>query len=384
VTVRTVNVPSSSNNQKAPGIVIEGCELTIEGDTDLNGTPGRVLVQSVNQQAGDILLQFKGNVSIGGTVRDEVTGTNGKPGEITIASCCGDVVTGPTSRIETLGVSTTGGGDINILTCCDRGYAGAGGDISIDGLVLAQHKSGPAPTINVLAEVGAVTIDGRNVFGLETVAGTQYNRTSGLLVHTFAGTDGGDINVQARDDVTVYGNTLLIANRPNFGAVAIKTNNTNAQGGNGTIDVRSLEGKIVAINRSFDLENRFNHANNTFIFLSAKGDIDLSVTGAMNVGAATNKKFVVSSQGGSGGQGGRNTLHSFDGDVIVGADVQVLANAPGGADGANNIRSCSPPQIDPLAEILPAATITQACDDGPEALFSCEDFGVDFELGNGN
>src|SRR4029453_16274831 len=110
----------------------------------------------------------------------------------------------------------------------------------------------------------------RNVFGLETVAGTQFNRTSGLLVHTYAGTDGGDIKIQARDDVTVYGNKLFIANRVNFGAVAIKTNNTNSQGGNGTIEVRSLEGKIVASDRSFDLENRFNHANNTAINLSAE------------------------------------------------------------------------------------------------------------------
>jgi hypothetical protein len=308
-----------------------------------------------------------------------VTGTNGRPGEITIASCCEDVETGPTSRIETIGVDP-GGADINILTCCERGYDGQGGDIVINGLVLAQHKYGLAPTINVVALVGGVLIDGTNQFGIETVNGTAFNRTSGLLVHTVNGTDGGDINVQARDTVNVLGNKqFLVPNRVNFGAIAIKTNNTNGQGGNGTIDVRSLEGGIRARDRSFDLENRFNHAINTFINLSALNNILL--------GDLLGSNFVVSSQGGSGGQGGANTIHSFAGQVMVLANAEVLANAPGGTNGTNDLTGCGLPGV----TIDPSATVNQAdanpgndaagCGAGPVPLFTnCQrSFGVVFE-----
>ena len=40
-TISVVDVPPSSNNRYSPGIVVYACALEIEGDTDLDGTPGR-------------------------------------------------------------------------------------------------------------------------------------------------------------------------------------------------------------------------------------------------------------------------------------------------------------------------------------------------------
>ena len=171
VTVKTVGAPGG-NNQKSPGIVIKGqCELVILGDVDNNGKAGSVIVQSTNQAAGDILLRFNGNITIDGVVRNQVTGTQGRPGKITVASCCGDVVVG-TGRVETVGVAP-GGSDIEILTCCRRGYGGAGGDIVINGTVRALNTYGVVPTINIVAFVGAMTIDGRADLGDEVLAGTH-------------------------------------------------------------------------------------------------------------------------------------------------------------------------------------------------------------------
>jgi hypothetical protein len=381
----TVKGVGGGNNQKSPGIIIKGtCTLTIEGDTNHDGKLGGVVVTSVNQQAGDILLQFNGNITIDGLVRNQVMGTNGRPGKITIASCCGDVVIGsdghPEALVETLGADL-GGNDINILTCCVRGADGAGGDIVITGTVRALHKSGPTPTINIVALVGAVTIDGRNDLGLETKAGTLFRRTSGVYTQALSATSTGSINIQALNNVTVYGNHILDKNRTQFGAVAIKSNNTNGLGGNGSIKAISLTGGVRALDRAFDADNRFDAGNS--ISLAAANDINLAVSAFVNDGAANNTKAVVSTQGGSAGKGGSNSLLASGGQVSVGANALVRADAPGGANGTNVLAGCTGAGVVRTGTVTPMDALGDdtSCPAGPVALFtSCAAFGVPFDL----
>lgn len=316
--------PNGGNNKESPGIEIKStCEVQIDEGA-------AVKVQSINRQAGDILIKADGNVTINGTVSNSVTGTNGRPGKITIASCCGNIVTGPKSLIQTFGVDF-GGSDINLLAC-------DGGDITINGLVDASYKGASAATINIVAFGGAVTIDGNNFQGIE--AGTQRRITSGVTVRSRRDPLAGNIFIQALNDITVLGNRILNKIHPNFGAVAVKPQSTNGSSGDGRIFALSLEGKIVASDRAFDIANRFNGLND--ITLVARDNIELSVTLFKDDGAADNTKAVVNSQGGSAGKGGTNSLRSFLGAILIGQKAQVLANFVGtpGQNGTNLLVSC--------------------------------------------
>jgi hypothetical protein len=380
--VTTGTVPATGSNRAAPGVVIRGtCELVIEGDLDANQKPGGVVVTSSNMPAGNIVILFQGSITIDGIVRNQVLGTNGRPGAIVIASCCGDIVTGAKSRIETLGADP-GGNDITITTCCERGYDGAGGDIVINGIVQALYKQvsqgGKTPTINIVAFNGAVTVNGTNDFGLES----GVRRTSGVLVRATSTTATGDINIQAFFNVDIIGNRILQAGQVQFGAVAVKSNNTNGQGGDGDIKVVSQTGAVNASDRAIDFEQRFNALNAVTVF--AQGDVNLTVTAAIDNGAATNAKPVVNSRGGSAGKGGTNTVQSFAGKVTVGANAQVLANAVGGQPGVNVLTSCGAAvksgTVNPIDVLGDDAGV---CVAGPPALFtSCEEsFGIAFDHG---
>jgi hypothetical protein len=142
--------------------------------------------------------------------------------------------------------------------------------------------------------------------------------------------------------VTVLGNRTLTTNpaTQNYGAVAIKPVSTNGSSGEGSMMVTSLNGRIIASDRAFDFANRFNGRNE--IALSAKGDIELSVTSVRNAGSASNAKAVVSSQGGNAGTGGSNALRSFSGGIAIGEHAQVLADIAGtpGVNGSNALTSC--------------------------------------------
>ncbi len=386
--VTTGTVPNTGSNRAAPGIVIQGtCELVIEGDVDGNLKPGGVIVTSVNMPAGNIVIEFQGNITVDGIVRNQVLGTNGRPGAIVIASCCGDIVTGAKSRVETIGADP-GGNDITITTCCERGYDGAGGDIVINGLVHAIYKQvsqgGKTPTINIVAFNGAVTINGTNDYGLEDEGnGNKVRRTSGVLVRALGTPATGDINIQALFEVNIIGGRILQAGQLQYGAVAIKSLNTNGQGGDGDIKVVSQTGAVNASDRAIDFEQRFNALNAVTVF--AKADVNLTVTAAIDNGAATNAKPVVNSRGGTGGKGGTNTVQSFAGKVTVGANAQVLANAPGGQAGTNVITSCGVAvkagTVNPIDALGDDSGV---CVAGPPALFtSCEEsFGILFEDGN--
>jgi hypothetical protein len=368
----TPGPPNGGNNKESPGIeIITTCDVEVEEG-------GVIAVQSINRKAGDILIKADGNILINGTVSNSVIGTNGFPGDITIASCCGGITTGANSLIETVG-QDPGGSDINLLTC---GGGSDPGNIVINGLVDASYKAAIASTINIASFAGAVTIDGNNFQGIE--AGTKRRITSGVTVRSRRDPLAGKINIQANNDITVLGNSILAKLFPNFGAVAVKPHSTNGTSGDGAIVAVSLNGRIVASDRAFDIANRFNLLND--ITLSAAGNIELSVTASIDDGAANNTKPVVNSQGGSAGKGGTNTLRSHSGGINIGANAQVLANFVGtpGSNGTNSLTSCTgivnngtvaPPDPAPGVACAPPA---------PSPLFeSCSSFNVDCG-GNGN
>ncbi len=354
-TITTTPVPKNSNNHRAPGIEIRStCSLTVD--------PGsKILVQSESRQAGDILIQVDGNVTVNGTVSNVVNGTRGRPGTITIVTDCGNIVTGPQGRIVTYG-QDYGGSDINVAACDS-------GDITINGLVDASYKGLSASTINIASFGGNVTIIGTNRFGTEVVAGTLRTVTSGVSVRSRRDPLPGTIKIQAFNDIVVQGSTLLSKKYPNYGAVAIKTASNGSKGG--LIEARAINGLLTAIDRAFDDANRFNSAAR--IDLQCSLSLSLFVSGSIDDGATDNNKAVVSTQGGDTGQGGTNSLRSFNDVIGVTSGAQVLADFTGrpGSVGANLLTGCtgvfmpgtvSPPDLNPGDD-------AGVCGGGPDPLF---------------
>jgi PKD repeat protein len=402
-TITVARVPNIGNNRYAPGIEIRSaCELEVEGDDDSNGEPGQVVIDSLNLAGGDIVLWIDGDILIRGTIRSKMSGTapgGALPGDIIIVSCCGDVTIDTTGVVQTIGVDP-GGSDIHILTCCE----GNNGDIVIKGLVEATFKLHAAPmhasTINIVSFDGAVTIDGNTLIGIE--AGTQRRITSGVIVRTSLDPRTGTINIQAKNDITVLGNTVLVWQYQNFGAVATKGSSNGAYGG--IISVVSLEGNIIASDRAFDNANRYNTFPNisnptvtdtSLIDLRAYGNIELTATGRTNsvsVGGDPLAMAVVSTQGGLHGRGGKNVLRSYGGSIIVGDGVddvgetaQVLANwsSGTGSNGLNLLTSCSGVTVGVDGQVAPADLIPSD-DSGvcspvaPSSLFNdCMDFTIE-------
>jgi hypothetical protein len=358
-TITVVAVPNVGNNRYSPGIVIYACALDIEQDINHDGEPGRILVLSYNKTAGDILIQVKNDMNVWGTVHDEVAGTNGRPGNITLVSCSGTITIGDTGRVETVGIDE-GGSDINILTCCPTDK----GDIVIDGLVDASYKGVKASTINIVSFGGAVTIDGNNLIYNEG----PYPVYSGVSVRSKRDPLGGKINIQAMDDIIVRGYTELNNTNPYLGAVRGNRKATSGQGNGGNLRVVSVEGKIEAYDRAFDFANRFNQL--ATIDLSAKGDIALSSTHYVIA--------VVSTQGsGGGGIGGKNRLRSYSEGIIIGVNAQMLADGTA-VNGTNLLTSCAGVANSGLvkpADSVPGDDSGVCSSEAPDPLFdSCEDF----------
>jgi hypothetical protein len=320
-----------TSDDPTPGMVFQTtCHLTVEGDQDLsNGNQGggKILVQSHNDLAGDLTIESRGGIIVDGTVGNGVSGTLGKPGTINLLSLCGDIHVGPTGRVEVIG-QDPGGGGINIVAgqilseCgCNKGV---GGDIIIEGLVQAHSKApseATMPTVNIVAFDGKVIIDGNNQFGIE--AGTKTPITSGVHVFNRLNPVGGNINIQAAQDIRVTGNTILDPIHPNRGAISGNKTATNARGNAGALEIVSVYGSIQLTDRAIDFENRFNQLS-TITLLAAK-NIDISVTATPQV--------VVDARGGKNGTGGKICMRA-GADIAVGALAKVLATAAGGTNGS--------------------------------------------------
>jgi hypothetical protein len=370
-TITTTLVNTGSSSYAAPGIVIKTtCEVEVEKG-------GTIKVASSNGLAGDILIQSDGPVVINGTVSNSVGGTLGLPGNITVATCCGDITTGRDSLILTQGVDP-GGSDINLLACCEQG------DINLNGLVMAiarAHVIGnPKPDIRVFAAKGSITVTSDNGTGTPfyddfTISGGKFDVFRGLLSLVTGSGMPGSVTVQAFKDVTVIGHGAD-SSPPvytSFAAVAAGTLTSNSVGG--TVDVRALTGTITGMNRAFQVFGRYSAP--ALIRLWAAGNISLTKPGAA---VTFNPVVDAASSGGNPGSGGTNDIRSFAGGITIGAAA--LVTATGATPGVNDLESCT--GVNNGGTVTPAdannADDIGSCGPGPDGLFKdCKTgFGVDF------
>jgi hypothetical protein len=335
-----VTITTTKVNGYAPGIEITGsCDMEIENN-------GHIIVSSTNKQAGDIDVEMNGHIIVNGEVRNEVTGTLGLPGHITMVSKTGNFTEGQTGLIQILGIDP-GANVITLQTC---GSECGNGDIVISGLVkdYAHAHAGDLtlnrPVINVISLNGAVTVNANTTEPLYdefSSAGGLYDIYGGLLSWVRDNVNPGSIKVQAKKDITIngHGTDPTGSVRTSFGALAAIATASSSPGG--LIDVRSLEGKIIASNRSFDVGGKNLLATNfAYIRLHAKGNIELSRPGTSN----NFNPVVNASSPNSGGKGGTNELRSFSGSIIIGANALVTASVPAGGgsvQGINLLTSCS-------------------------------------------
>jgi hypothetical protein len=299
-------------------------------------------------------------------VSNSVDGTRGRPGNITIGSQCGSILTGPGSRVITYG-QDYGGSDINLAAC-------QAGDISINGLVDASYKAAVASTIRIASFGGSVFISGVNPLGTEVVAGTLRTITSGVSVRSRRDPLPGTILIQAFNDIDVRGSTLLSKKYPNYGAVAVKTASNSSKGG--LIDARA-GGQMRLTDRSLDNANRYNATAMTRGL--AGGGIGLQVSTNIDNGASNNSKPVVTTQGGDTGKGGTNELRGLGTGVSVGAGAQVLADFSGrpGAVGTNILSGCT--GVVNLGVVLPAndsSDDTGVCGTPDPLFLDCGELGL--------
>ncbi|OHA03023.1 MAG: hypothetical protein A3B29_02930 [Candidatus Sungbacteria bacterium RIFCSPLOWO2_01_FULL_51_34] len=329
ITVKSVGI---GNNQKTPGIsIMSTCTVMVEYGAN-------IFVTSLNQKAGDILIRANGAVGVNGIVRNQVAGTNGLPGKVTVASMCGNVTEGATGLIQVLGVDP-GGNDINLLAC-------GSGDVTTNGLVMSRakaHGTGSRPNINVAAFDGAVTINANiahPLFDEYNYGGARYDLWGGLLSWVTHNMNPGTVKVQAKKQITVngHGTDPTAPARHSFGAIAAYAGTSGQRGG--VVDIRSLDSTIMGSDRAFDVAGRYNGgANPAKIALRAAANIILQRLGAnANFGPVVN-----ASAGGGGSSGGVNEIRSYQGGITAGTNAVVSADATGtgSVDGQNILTSCA-------------------------------------------
>ena len=375
-------IKTSPLSSYTPGIEIKGtCDMEIE-----NG--GHIIVVSANKNAGNITIHMNGNIIVNGEIRDEVTGSHGLPGSITIASQCGDINVGQTGLIQSIG-EDEGGNEISLLTCgSDCNFYGSG-NINISGLVkaFAEGNSGNQdinrPNVKVVSFNGFITVNANSVEPLYdefSDGGNKYDLYGGILSWISENAKPGRVEVQARLDINVngHGSDPTGPVHRSFGAIAAVSTSGSTQGG--IVDVRSLEGNIVANDRAFDVSGKNTlFPNVASIRLYAESNILLSRPGANN----NFNPVVDATSPVSGGKGGTNDIRSYSGKIIIGLNSRVLASVPSGSgsvQGINLLQSCS--GVTNLGTITPADLIpgnnSGSCSPiNPVALFSdCPAFNI--------
>lgn len=359
----------------APGLeFITTCEVGVDKGASIK-------VISDNRNAGDLVIDASGPITINGELRNQVTGTLGLPGAITATSRCGNMdVAG---LVQILGVDG-GGNTITLLTCvADCAPLPFQGDITISGLVksfAAAHAGDLTlnrPDIRVVSMNGRVVVNANSAEPLYdefSTGGGAYDIYGGLLSWVTANVNPGSIEVQAQKDVIVHGHGTDPTGpvRKSFGAIAAIGTASAAPGG--LLDIRSLDGKIVGNDRAFDVGGRNRLSTNfAHIILNAKQDIDLNRPGASN-----NFNPVVNASGfGSGDFGGVNDLRSYSGSIVIGTDALVTADVVSGTDGSNNLTSCL--GVTNNGTINPASAFLTDCSvAAPEARYTnCPDIDGD-------
>lgn len=356
-------------NGFAPGVVINStCDVVTEKGSAIN-------VVSSNRNAGDLSLTANGKITLEGQVTNQVIGTVGLPGAITVTSLCAGINVG--GLVQILG--TDGGGNtVTLATCApppDCVPAPFSGDITINGLVksFAPAHAGDLtlnrPNIRVISMNGSVVINANTAEPLYdefSLGGGLYDIYGGLLSWVSANVNPGTIKVQALNDVIVngHGTDPTGSVRKTFGAIAAIATASSAPGG--LLDIRSLAGKIIGNDRAFDVSGRNRLTTNfAHIMLNAKGNIELNRPGANN-----NFNPVVNASGlGSGDKGGINSLRSFAGSISVGNLALVTAAVTSGTQGVNNFTSCL--GINNSGNVTPAPVVSSDCGiPAPDALYT--------------
>ena len=304
-TISTKRFPEGVSTQHAPGIDIRTtCDIVVEEGSSITVNPR-------NADGGDIFLMAGRSMTINGTISSIVDATQGVPGHITLSVCCGTLTTGSASRII-MGGNDWGVSPVDIV---------AEGNIILTGLIDSYQRGRAVPVINVISFGGTVSVDGTADFGIED--DTQRRVSGGITARSIRDKEAGEITIRAKGDVSVIGNTLLPDTHAHYGTLAVKGDSNSAEGG--VIDVRSLEGSIIAEDRAFDNANRFN--GDASITLLARHDVHLSVSDSI-------AKKVVDSDGGQDQTGGTNTIRSYGGSVEVDTGAIVSASL-------NSLISCS-------------------------------------------
>ena len=325
VIITTGQVPPTGNsNRLAPGLEIRtSCKILMEDGSV-------VLVESHNGKAGTITISADGEIVLNGEITNRVTGTIGLPGDIDISNCCQNIVTGPNSLIQTIGVDK-GGSDITIASCCKNG------DVILNGLVLARAKAhavgAPKPDIRVVAFQGSVHINTNSAepfFDEYQYGGIKYDIWPGLLSWVTHHSVPGTVSVQAFQDVNMYGHGDDATGpvRRSFAAVAAGTGTSNSHGG--TIDIRAINGDIAGHDRAVESFGKDN--SGATIRLWAGQNIDL-----MRLGANNSFSPVVDSAGSK--KGGTHDIRAFQGSITIGADT--ILDASGLIFGSNLLVSCA-------------------------------------------
>jgi hypothetical protein len=357
-----------ANHKDSPTIIINtDCQILTEDDS-------LILVESSNRDAGDIILNAGRGIEINGVVRNQQTASQRRPGNINLVSWCGDILIGDTGFIDDKG-RHAGARNINILAC-------DAGDIEINGVVWGRasiNSPNPKsqPNINVASFEGAVTINSNTpapLYKQFSYGGAKFDLWAGLFSTIIGHKIPGVIQVQAHDDVTVNSHGIGKNKKGSFGAISTKTR-TNAPTG-GIIDVRSINGGIVARDRAFDVWARNTKLDFAEIRLYAKESIALIRLGPND----EYNPVVDGSARNSNGVGADNTIRSYQGEIINGADALISATkgGSGGADGLNLLTSClgvtNNGTIDP-SDSNPVDDIGVCADSAPEPIWeSCDDF----------
>lgn len=337
-TIKTLQVGTAT-----PGIAIQGsCGAEVE-----NG--GHILVVTSGIKCGDIVINVNGTITVNGEIRNEITGEQGLPGRISLNSTCGDVVIGSTGLLQDVG-EDDGAAAINIQACgSDCNFYGSG-NITIAGLVQGYAEGTPStsslnrPDIKVISLNGFVTINANSVEPLYddyAGRGSKADLYGGLLSWVDQNSIPGKINVQARKTITVNGHGTDPTGAVNRSFAAITSAGFNNSTAGGIIDVRSLDGSIVADNRAFEVAGKNSqYANIAAINLFAKGNVLLSRSGANN----NFNPVLNASSPNNGGKGGTNTVRSYSGKIIIGANASISASVPPGSgslQGINLLQSCT-------------------------------------------
>ncbi|OGZ56727.1 MAG: hypothetical protein A3J04_03500 [Candidatus Ryanbacteria bacterium RIFCSPLOWO2_02_FULL_47_14] len=330
VTISTTPV-GTGNSNFAPGIIVKS-------DCTLNADAGsKIIVSSDNKDGGNILLNIGNDVTINGLVQNEQKGSVKRPGNITIASWCGDIIEGRSGLVETVG-RHYGVRDINILACDI-------GDIEINGLVMGRAAiNSPSvisqPDINVAAFGGKVDVNADTPAPLYpnfSYNGSRKDLWGGLLSWIAGHATPGTVRMQAYGDITVRGHGR--SDDDSFGAVSAKAFTGDPFGG--VVDARSITGNISGFDRAFDVSGRNLNANpvTARINLAAAKSVFTSRPGA----DATFGPVVDASATGSQSKGGKNDIRGYQGGITnaIGSIISAFGSGTGATSGTNNLQSCA-------------------------------------------